>query len=603
MSNPIIEFDVETTGLQWYADDLFMVQFLFPEDERAVVLKHPHDREQIQAYLSYRGHDYRAWNSKFDLHFLKSAGYTLPPEAAWHDGMVLAHVLDERRSVALQARGDAIFGEDEAGRHTEEALKSWLRDETKRRRAKSKAEGVEFIRPNYSDVPDEIIVPYAAHDVELQRRVCETYETGEKLTDELRAVYGLERGVLAALFAAERRGIGVDHDAAEAFERHIESKLDQLHDEVSAMVNDPDFNPASSQQLGEALHARGADLTYARTLKSGLPSTDKESLEAVDDELARKVLELRGAEKLYSTYLYPMLHPVEDKTYGWRAPFIAPDGRIHPNFRQVGARTARMSCSDPNVQNWHRDDLRLRHLVVPSEGNLLVSADLDSIELKLLAAFVGSGKLLEMMLDPEADLHAHTAKMIGLQDRDRGGGIIEKSRDRGKKFNYERIYGGGVRAIRRWHGVSQAEAQEMLARFHDAYPEVGDFQNRIEFALSDVGHVKTPWGRQHRADNPRFAEREAYKFVNYLIQGTAADLIKDALVRLHKDGVPVVSVVHDEILADVPREDAEEVSRMIVEALTDHPKITDIIPLGAEAQIVERWSYAKNPDFVPDYEP
>lgn len=598
MSRAIVELDVETKGLQWYAQGLFMVQFLFPTDDRAIVLHHPADREQIQSYLE-ADYDFRAWNSKFDLHFLAAAGYALPSQDRWHDGMVQAHIIDERRSVALQSVADKMLPEGTAGAETEAMVKDWLREETTQRRAVSKAEGVELIRPNYSDVPDEIMVPYAAHDVEIQRKVCEILEP--KMSEGLERVYEMERGVLGALFDVETRGINVDREAAEKFEKHIERSLDQLHEEVSKMVGDDEFNPASSQQLGEALKERGADLTFARKLKSGLPSTDKESLEAVNDDLAKKVLELRGAEKLHGTYLYPMLHPVEHKTFGWRAPYIADDGRIHPNFRQVGARTGRMSCSDPNMQNWHRDDLRMRHLIVPTEGNVLVSADLDSIELLLMAAFVGSGKLLELMKDPDADMHTYTAKMVGLKDRDRGGGIIEPARQRGKKFNYERIYGGGVRAIRRWHGVSQAEASDMLERFHDAYPEVGEFQNRIEFALEDVGYVKTPWGRRHRADNPRWASKEAYKFVNYLIQGTAADIFKDSLVKVHKAGVPVVALVHDEILADVPKADAPEAAKIIEEAMTNHPKIGDIIPLGAESKILDRWSYAKDKLYVPDY--
>lgn len=596
---PIVEFDVETTGLSWTANNLFMVQFLLPHDDRAVVLHHPKDKAQIQAFLE-RNYDFRAWNSSFDLHFLEAAGYTLPPEESWHDGMVQAHIVDERRSVALQGVGNAIFGEEEAAAGTEVAVKDWLKAETKRRREASKAKAVELVRPNYSDVPDEIMVPYAAHDVELQRRVCATLD--DKLVGRLPEVYTLERGVLVAKYSAERLGINIDRPAAEKFESHMEGKLDTLQDEVAAMVDDEDFNPNSGPQLGAALKARGADLSFARVLKSGLPSVDKESLEAVDDELARKVLELRGAERLYGTYIHPMLHPTEDKTFGWRPPYIAEDGRIHPNFRQVGARTGRMSASDPNVQNWHRDDLRMRHLVIPGEGNKLIACDLDSIELRLLAAFVGHGKLLEMMRDPDADMHTYTAKMVGLKDRDRGGGVIESARQRGKKFNYERIYGGGVRAIRRWHGVSQAEAQDMLQRYHDAYPEVAEFQNRIEFSLEDKGYVETPWGRRHRAANSRWASKEAYKFVNFVIQGTAADLFKDAVVKCHKAGVQMVTFTHDEILAEDKPERAEETGEIIRNALIDHPQIADIIPLDAEVKIIDRWSHAKNADFVPDYE-
>lgn len=598
MSAGVVEFDVETTGLQWYNHTMFMAQFLFPDDDKAIVLKHPAEREQIQAYLS-TDNDYRAHNAKFDLHFLDAAGYTLPPQDRWHDSMVMAHIIDERRSVALQAVGNALFGE-EARADTEVAVKEWLKNETKRRRRESKETGDALVRPNYSDVPDEIMVPYAAHDVELQRRVCEVYE--DKMSEELWSVYELERGVLGALFDLEKLGMRIDVAGAEKFERQLEQTLERLHDEATVLSEDEDFNPASSAQLGKALKARGADLTFARTLKSGLPSTDKESLESIDDELARKVLEFRGAEKLYGTYVHPMLHTVEDKTFGYRAPFIAQDGRLHSNFRQVGARTARMSSSDPNVQNWHRDDLRMRHLVMASEGHKLISSDLDSIELRLFAAFVGEGTLLEMMRNPDADLHSHTAKMIGLKDYDRGGGIIEPARQRGKVFNYGLIYGAGVRSIRRSFNVSQNTAKEYLMRFHDAYPEVADFQNRIEFTLSDQGYVKTPWGRRHRADNPRFADREAYKFVNYLIQGTAADLIKTAAVKVHQAGIPVIAIVHDEILADVPEADVDEAKVVIRNALIDHPKITSIIPLDADAKVVDRWSYAKNPDFVPNYE-
>jgi len=260
-----------------------------------------------------------------------------------------------------------------------------------------------------------------------------------------------------------------------------------------------------------------------------------------------------------------------------------------------------MSCSDPNMQNWHRDDLRMRHLVIPSEGNVLVTADLDSVEMRLLAAFVGGGKLLQMVRDGE-DYHAHTAKMVGLRDRDRGGGIIEEARQRGKKFNYERIFGGGVRAIRRYHGVSQAVGKEMLERYMDAYPEIADFQNRIEFKLEERGYIQSPLGRRHRAQDARFADREAYKFVNYIISGTAADILKKAVVEVHKQGVPMVLPVHDEILADVPKEDAPEAAEIIRQALIDYPAITDKVPLDAEAKTVTRWSYAKNPDFVPEYD-
>lgn len=590
----MIEVDVETTGLQWYAHELFLVQFLLPNERKARVLKHPFDRDEIQRLLSF-DEGYRAWNAKFDLHFLKSAGYTLPDPKHWHDGMVLAQIMDERVSSALKARGEMMFGP--AARDPEVQLKEYLAEETKRRRKHSKETGELMVRPDYSDVPDEIMFPYAAGDVELQREVCETLE--QRMPADLKPVYDLEMEVLGMLFDVERRGIFIDIEAAEAFEHQLEDDLDRLNEEAVDLAGVGTFNPGSGAQLGEALQRRGADLTFARTLKNGLPSTDEETLKALDDDLAEKVLELRSTEKLYSTYVHPMLHTTE-RSQMLRAPYIAEDGRLHPNFRQVGARTGRMSASDPNVQNWHRDDLRLRHLVIPSDGNLLVSSDLDAIEMRLLGAFTGEGPVYEM-IHSGADLHAHTAKMIGLKDYDRGGGVIEPARQRGKTFNYSMIFGAGIRSIRKHYRVSQNTAKDYIFRYREAYPEIVEFQNRIEATLEDIGYVKTPLGRRQRVRDIRFVDREAYKFVNYLIQGTAADIIKEAAVASWKAGVPMVSIVHDELLGDVPAGDAEEAARIFNEALVDQPAITEVVPLDVEAKIVERWSYAKDKGFEPDY--
>lgn len=638
----MIEFDVETTGLQWYADALFLVQFFDPDDEEcwietcttcgnsgvdaegvcedvgclapnppeALVYRHPRDAKDIQRWLAKQS-GFRAWNSKFDLHFLEEAGYTLPPPISWHDGMVMAHLLDERRSVALQAVGDTMFGfepwPEGAGAETEKELKEFLTAETKRRRKESKETGVEMVVPNYSDVPDKIILPYAAHDVLLTRRVCDVLES--KMSEKLWTLYKLEMRVLAALYDVEKRGLNIDRDSTAAFEVELEATMDRQVCEAAKLAAEgghleegAEFNPKSTQQVGKALIARGADLTFARKLKSGLPSTDNDSLEQISDPLARTILDFRSTEKLYGTYVHPMLHPtIDSKTHTWRSPFVRPDDRLHANFRQVGTRTGRMSSAQPNVQNWHRDDLRMRHVVWAQPGYKLVTADLDSIELKLFAAFVGPGILLDFMTDPDSDMHTYTAKMLGLEDFDRGEGHIESARQRGKKYNYLTIYGGGIRAMMRWFHVDSKRAKAMERAYHEAFPEIGPFQEDIEIRLEDKGYVESPWGRRHRPYNPRNVEREAYKFVNYLVQGTAGDLIKDATARCYEDGLPIITIVHDEIMTEVPEADAEDVSARLIQHLTDHPRITEIVPLGAEAAIVDRWSYAKKTDFIPDY--
>lgn len=617
----IIEVDTETTGIQWYAHEPFLVQFLAPppdldpddfddpdeykqtyEDEypKPVLLRHPQDREEIQAWLDDPDAHYRAWNTKFDMHFLEKAGYTLPPQDRWEDGMLMAHILDERRPVALQKVGNAMFG-NTAEAETEKEVKDWLAAETRRRKKDSKDNGTKFERPNYSDVPDDIMFPYAAHDVTLQRRICDQLEPKLNEVPDLVKVYELERKVLGALYDVEKLGINIDAEGAAKFEREVHDELTKLRQRCIDLSGDDEFNPNSGAQIAAALERRGADLSHVkRSSKTGKLSMASDQLEGIDDELCRAIELFRQQEKLYTTYLWPLLHDEPDTTLGFKSRYLHTDGRLHTDLRQVGARTGRMSSS-PNVQNWPRDDLRMRHLVQARPGYKLIAVDLDSIELVVFAAFLGEGSILEMMRDDDADLHTHTAKMIGLKERDRGGGIVESPRQRGKKFNYERIYGGGVTAIRKWHGVDMATARRYLNAYMDAYPEVGEFKEMIELRLEERGYVKTPWGRRHRADNPRFAERESYKFVNYLVQGTAADLFKEAVVRVHEAGIPMVALTHDEILAEVPEAEAEAAGAKIQAAMCDHPIINKVIQIKAEAIIVDRWSQAKTADFDPGW--
>jgi DNA polymerase-1 len=405
---------------------------------------------------------------------------------------------------------------------------------------------------------------------------------------------------MAALFDAEERGIPIDTALLRPFEMELESKLDAMEANMRELAGVDTFNPNSSKQLAEALKRRGADLSYVtKSEKTNALSMDEENLSTVDDDLARAVLAYRGDRKMLSTYVSPMLHGKIQTSNGlkWeKAPFVGADGRIHASFNQVGARTGRMSSSDPNVQNFPRDDLRLRYLVKADPGHKIVTADLSSIELNLFAAYVGEGRMLSAILDPEYDPHIETAKFIGLGDVTDEAGVVTSARDWGKKFNYTVIYGGGTRTIRKSFKVPQARAREMLDLYHRAYPEVKGFQRLIEYKLYQQGYVKTLRGRRLHV-NPR----SAYAAVNYIIQGTAAEMLKEAIVKLHKQGIPIIAPEHDELVAHVPESDAAEVAHAFEEALTDFPEIKQMVPVEAEAQIVDRWSQAKKPAYVPDY--
>lgn len=689
----MIEFDVETTGFQPHSGhEAFLWIFLGEDEDDAeaisFVASDPDEeaRQRIQWWFDRAEADpegIRAWNSKFDRAFAEAAGcFNVPGDGKWHDGMLVAHAIDERRSVALKAVASQLFGEEAAA--PQKLLKEWLNNENKRRRkvvddagkidgaiqqakldaqkwdekagkakkvetqekyrAKSrhfeeqerrlraqeadlKAEAASyyredgtFIYANYSDVPMEIMEPYALEDVILTRKVSDVYGAALAQKPDLQKVVEFERKAMDALYAIEKRGLPSRREYYRKLEHEVIANLETLKDQVMDLAAEADaviyaknlgkkvelsedgrvlsvenggslseFNPNSSAHILAALKARKADMSFMSE-KDGKLNADADNLRAVDDELAASILEFRSEFKVLTTYVRPMIgRSYVSAMNTYKEPFIAPDSRIHATYRQVGARTGRMSCADPNMQNQPRDDLRLRYNIAAEPGHVLVTADLSNIEMVLFAAYCGEGRLLDAVRSGE-DLHVLTARMLGLRDRARPGGGIETARQLGKTYNFSRIYGGGLRTIKRSFRCSMDEARLLKRRFDDAYPEVGRLQNRIEYRLQDDGYIqdKLISGRRFRVD-----VREAYKATNYLVQGTAASLLKYAVVKLHEDGVPMVALVHDEVLAHVKQDEAQDVADLIVKRMTEFEGLKGVVPLKAEADIVEHWSDAK----------
>jgi DNA polymerase-1 len=593
----MIDYDVETTGLQPWSgkQHAFVHTFLDDEGNKEVI---PHtERERIQAWFDQAVKDpdgIRCWNTKFDRAFADIGGFQIPEDGRWHDGMLVAQAIDERRSVALEAVAKDLFGEESAWKFK---LKDWLTAERARRKKVAKEESTELIEPDYSDVPMEIMEPYALEDVVQTRRVSRVYEQTLANKPDLAKLVEFERQVMDALYAVEKRGLPAREDYYRKLEVEVIENLDARLARCKQLAGDEDFNPNSPQQIIAALKDRKADMSYMSEKNSKL-STDAENLNAVDDELAMAILEFRSEYKVLSTYLRPYISRHYDSSLRMhKEPFVGPDGRIHANYRQVGARTGRMSCSDPNMQNQPRDDLRLRYNIEAGEGKVLVACDLSNIEMVLFAAYSGEGRLLEAVRRGD-DLHVLTATMLGIKDRQRPGGVFESARQRGKTFNFSVIYGGGLRTIKRQQRCTQDHARLLRKRYYDAYPEVRRLQQRIEYKLQDEGYIQDTVvsGRRFRVD-----PRDAYKATNHLVQGTAAALFKDALIKLHKDGMPVVALVHDEVLAEVDIADAEEAKSLIIQRLTEHEELRKYVPLRAEGEIVKNWSQAKDPNFVPNW--
>lgn len=595
----MIQFDVETDGLQPWSQHQRAFMFQFEDDAGLREALFPEvDGARIQWWFD-RGADegLEAWNTKFDKAFGDASAFTIPGDGVWHDGMVRAHIINERRSVALKGVAGELLGDER--QDLQKQVKAWLTSERATRKKEATENGTELIEPTYEDVPRDLMVPYGLEDVTLTREIKNQYEPLLDQTPELRELYNFEMKVLDAVYAMEKRGLPADEQGYRKLELEVINNLDSLEDEVQQLAGTPDFNPKSSAQIIEALKTRGADLTFMETKDGEVKSADKENLEAVEDDLAKAILRFRSEFKVLSTYVRPMLGRHYDSGMRmWMEPFIAPDGRIHASYRQVGARTARMSCASPNMQNQPRDDLRLRYNIKADPGYKLVACDLSNIEMRVFAAYAGEGLMLDATREGR-DQHTMTAELIGIHDLIRAGGEIESARQRGKTYNFSIIYGGGLRTVRRQLKVDMAQAKLLRRRYFEAYPEVEKLQARVKNRLEDQGYVTNMWGRRFRCWN---ADKEAYKFTNYLIQGTAAEILKDAVVSLHEDGVPIVALIHDEIVAHVPEEDAKEVEQLIIKRLTQQSAPGGklyiegkgpIVPLAADGGIFDRWSDAK----------
>jgi DNA polymerase I-like protein with 3'-5' exonuclease and polymerase domains len=642
-----VEFDVETTGLQPWSENVEAFLWIFSSEpdcsDAEAIIYWPsegpdaseeqaaaHERIQWWFDKAVETGAIRAHNAKFDRAFAESAGcFDVPGDGLWHDSMLVAHVMDERRSVALKSIASQLLGDEAAA--PQKALKDWLNTENRRRQKEARDNGAEeYERANYSHVPMDIMEPYAIEDVVLTRKISDVYAPRLEQMPDLLGTYEFERKAMDALFAIEKRGLPAQQSEYRKLEQEVINNLIVLEQRVAELAAQADpvvyakelagekwgkeggpfvevdesgmattwrggaatidsFNSKSTPQVLACLKARGADMSFMSE-KNGKLSADAENLRAVDDELAAAILEFRSEFKVLSTYVRPMIgRSYVSAMNVYKEPFIAEDSRIHATYRQVGARTGRMSCADPNMQNQPRDDLRLRYNIVADPGYALVACDLSNIEMVLFAAYCGEGRLLDAVRAQE-DLHVLTARMLGLRDRKRPGGGIETARQLGKTYNFSRIYGGGLRTIKRSFRCSMDDARLLKRRFDDAYPEVSRLQNRIEFSLHDNGYIqdKLISGRRFRVD-----PRDAYKATNYLVQGTAASLLKYAVIKLHEDGIPMVALVHDEVVAHVPVRDAQDVAKQIELRMTELPALQGVVPLSAEADIITRWSDAK----------
>jgi DNA polymerase-1 len=413
--------------------------------------------------------------------------------------------------------------------------------------------------------------------------------------EKLAALFDLEMKVMAVLVEMRHTGAYVDLDGFEALRPKLEEQLSTLEQEIYAMVGHS-INLNSTQQLGKWLYDE-LRLHPPKLTGTGLRSTDAESLRhlARRHPGPRKILALKDVSKLLSVYVAGFL------------PVIEKDFRIRGSFNQARAKTGRLSCSEPNLQNIparyreNTEGTMIRRLFIAPSGKVLIVADYSQIELRILAHQTRDPRLVHAYTHG-LDLHTQTASLIW---RIPPGDVDPEKRAIAKNSNFNFAFEGGPTRVVQMSGVSLAEATEVYDAWHAAYPGVKRWGSKIKRFCWDHGYVETLYGRKRRLPEiissdwkeRGYAERQA---VNHPIQGTAADIAKVALVAVNEVLRPFDAAltlqVHDEFVIECSERQVEEVIPLVKAAMEDiqldgHPVLT--VPLEVNIGVGLNWLEAK----------
>ncbi len=442
----------------------------------------------------------------------------------------------------------------------------------------------------FDRVPVDDAVCYAAEDADITLRLWQTFKPELHRANVTTAYETLERPLLPVLARMEMAGVKVDRDTLSRMSNAFSQKMAGLEDEIYQLAGEK-FNVGSPKQLGEILFDK-MGLEGGKRGKTGAYSTPADVLEdlATEHDLPARVLDWRQLSKLKSTYTDALQDHINPET-----------GRVHTSYSIAGASTGRLASTDPNLQNIPvrtEEGRRIREAFVAEPGKVLVSLDYSQIELRILAHFADVPALEEAFRDGH-DIHAMTAsEMFGVPLEE----MTPEVRRQAKAINFGVIYGISGFGLSRNLRIPRAEAQGFIDRYFERFPGIrGYMDDTIAFAKEN-GYVRTLFGRKihtpeinARGPHAGFARRAA---INAPIQGTAADVIRRAMVRMEDaiDGLPAKMLlqVHDELIFEVDEGAVDETVtrvRAVMEGAA-HPAVKLDVPLVVDAGHGPNWAAA-----------
>ena len=437
------------------------------------------------------------------------------------------------------------------------------------------------------DVSPESVCPYAAEDADITLQLKKQFEQELKKEGLETLFYTIEMPLVRVLAEMEIGGVRIDTEALRRSSAILTEKLAGTEQEIYTLAGVP-FNISSARQVGEILFERLKIDEKARKTKTGQYSTTEEVLEKLRyrHPIVDKILEYRGLRKLLSTYIDALPELINPST-----------GKIHTSFNQTITATGRLSSSNPNLQNIPiRDDegREIRRAFIPEEGELFFSADYSQIELRIMAHLSGDPAMTEAFVSGQ-DIHAATAAKIYKVNIDE---VSKEMRRKAKTANFGIIYGISTFGLAERLNIPRSEAKQLIDGYFETFPQVKAYMEQSIETARQKGYVETLNGRKrmlpdinsHNSVVRGYAERNA---INAPIQGSAADIIKIAMVRIferfEKEGLQAKMIlqVHDELNFSVPINEIDVVIRIVKEEMEQAAVLR--VPLIADTGTGSNW--------------
>lgn len=512
-------------------------------------------------------------NLKYDQHILANHGITLNGIA--HDTLLQSYVFEAHKSHGMDALSERHLG-----------IKTITFEEVAGKGAK---------QVSFNQVTVEVAAEYAAEDADITLQLHEAMYPQIAADAKLDFIYSqIEMPSSQILFTIERNGVLIDRDMLNMQSNEIGAKLVALENQAYELAGQP-FNLGSPKQLQEILFDK-LGIKPTKKTPSGAPSTDEDVLQelALDHTLPKVLLEYRGLAKLKSTYTDKLPRMINAQT-----------GRVHTSYNQAVAITGRLASSDPNLQNIpvrSAEGRRIREAFIAPKGSHIVSADYSQIELRIMAHLSQDAGMLEAFANNE-DIHRATAaEIFGVERKD----VDNEQRRYAKVINFGLIYGMSAFGLAQNLNIERSAAASYIERYFARYPGVREYmQNTREIAKAQ-GYVETYFGRRlwvPEINSPNVQRRNGAEraAINAPMQGTAADLIKLAMIAVDKwlreeklNGnhlkSKLIMQVHDELVLEVPDNELELIKNTLPTLMQNVVKLS--VPLLAEVGVGSNWESA-----------